>query len=990
MPTVISLVSYQDAERALLKPSDKHVLIKSDDILRITRMFYKNGDLYIFLTGYVQSQDGIFQCYLKSKCNVKVYKRCFNNHYGSSCNCKSYKTFIMPGLRGVNSDKVNITACNKPTDNMQAKKDDCVDYFLKDVNRIHMQTHICEGDYVSFESDVICIDATIQDVLYSSLRVVDVDKLKREIENVVLCYDIETHSDGTRFSNPNIDHIMTMSIVVKRDNIFTKYCLINKRDTIDITQDASDNDELQLDEIIVIKFDHEEDMLKSFFKIIHLLNPDVITDYNGDVFDMPYIMRRCQIHDVIVRLERYDLMPIDIKTEQLRDKYMNTYLTHYFSYYTHIDMYQIICNGESRDLENNQLSTAANVYLNSDKSGLSVPDMLVQYDQNKFRKIIIYNVQDSILPIQLLHKLQVEEYIYTQCKHLYLCVDDYIKNISHQLTVALFYRALVNTRIDERDRVVPDSYFFLKSDLHLITSSGGALDLGKLKRTAIPIQKVPHDAVKLCKANEVIVYTGGKVLAPVPGVYENAAITDFNNLYGTIINTEGVCFSNVFLASDDCVYLDKCYTAIIPKFVRDLISLRSEYKKKRDACEMGSFKYNLYDSYQNAVKRISNSIYGYFGIFFKPLANYITGMGRSKLNDAIDKIEKMSNDTDILKKFNLSRLDLKVIYGDTDSSFIHLNYNSDEMEGRDSGDVIKNIMTEFILPRLNNSWNGYQMALENILPVLILLAKKRYCFINSASRTKFKGWLVKKDMPVFMRKVFRDTVEMYLKKHSLECGLVKLRDDMIMYYKNFSEETIDQYSFSMSYNEKPTGGKKNTEPDSTKKETITIAKHCRQLLVNSGVDFLPGNGDRIPYVLIDIAGNVTQKSFPVKIFNNDEHVMNWSKHVGILKTFINDLILLFGDSEHFAKTFNEICEVYNSQQRHDVQYPVLKMLTAAGKRKYDELNVLYKHSSEFSFSVRKPKNLDVVKLDTIKCDMCGNKRKAIDDGDCSAKKIRCF
>jgi hypothetical protein len=192
----------------------------------------------------------------------------------------------------------------------------------------------------------------------------------------------------------------------------------------------------------------------------------------------------------------------------------------------------------------------------------------------------------------------------------------------------------------------------------------------------------------------------------------------------------------------------------------------------------------------------------------------------------------------------------------------------------------------------------------------------------------------------------------------------------------------------MSYNEKPTGGKKNTEPDSTKKETITIAKHCRQLLVNSGVDFLPGNGDRIPYVLIDIAGNVTQKSFPVKIFNNDEHVMNWSKHVGILKTFINDLILLFGDSEHFAKTFNEICEVYNSQQRHDVQYPVLKMLTAAGKRKYDELNVLYKHSSEFSFSVRKPKNLDVVKLDTIKCDMCGNKRKA--NGDCSAKKIRCF
>lgn len=51
------------------------------------------------------------------------------------------------------------------------------------------------------------------------------------------------------------------------------------------------------------------------------------------------------------------------------------------------------------------------------------------------------------------------------------------------------------------------------------------------------------------------------------------------------------------------------------------------------------------------------------------------------------------------------------------------------------------------------------MVFENLMKVLILLKKKKYCYFNSENKIVYKGWLVKKDMFVFMRIVFRMVVE---------------------------------------------------------------------------------------------------------------------------------------------------------------------------------------------------------------------------------------
>ncbi len=96
--------------------------------------------------------------------------------------------------------------------------------------------------------------------------------------------------------------------------------------------------------------------------------------------------------------------------------------------------------------------------------------------------------------------------------------------------------------------------------------------------------------------------------------------------------------------------------------------------------------------------------------------------------------------------------------------------------------------------------------------------------------------------------------------------------------------------------------------------------------MQSGTKSLPGNGDRIPFLLIDIKGKVTEKSYPVSLFGPINRV-SWLKHMGILCNFMNELIEIFGADETtslaFEHYFSTICAIYMQKQVYDVKYPVL-------------------------------------------------------------------
>jgi DNA polymerase elongation subunit (family B) len=951
------------------------VTISTEDVFRVTRMVYKDGHLIVFFTGYVNSGSELYQFYLESKCALYSYRKCFNAHARPTCfnNCVSYKTMVMPGIRGVQSERINIVKYKRGPANAHHDKFG-LDSFLNDINRVHMQTDLIEGQYVRFNDTQTCIDNRLNcsytdfDAMKAMFVIVDPDSLLREIVPVIACYDIETHSNGQRFSNASIDHIISIGVVVRRDNVTTKICLYYQEagvhDDMAIFGDTADA------EILVTRFHTETDMIAAFFKLLPIINVDFVLDYNGDKFDLPFIMERAmkaspaflRQHKLarcsdIMKIHRYDLSPCDIKTKTLFDKFHNRLNTHFLMYYTHVDLYQFLSSdSEQNDVENFQLNTVAQHYLNSNKVDLPISEMLSLYNNKQMRRIVEYNVQDCVLPIDIFIKIEIMDFMYTQCALLYLSTDDLLSNISHKVNVVFFYNALNHTRYDaEMRNHVPDPYFFNKFDLNITSgrkrshydSSNSTdvvdaqiVDLTQLNRIPVRSEDIPVDAYRLCHEKQKCIYTGGKVLSPNPGFKRWVVTLDFNSLYLSIMMQEGICLSNLFVGDDNYVYLIKNREAINPKLLKTLLDLRTAYKKRRDNFEPGSFQYNLYDKMQNAVKRIANSIYGYFGIFFKPLANYVTKIGREKLMEAIGKIEATSNSPAILNDFKLSRCEFKVIYGDTDSSFIQVLFDENEIDANVEG-VIRSIINEYVLKDLNAGWVGYKMALENVMSSLILLKKKKYCYLNSENRIKYKGWLIKKDMPIFMRKTFRRVVDSYLMGHSVACGLKLLHDLMIDHHRNFGVgDNYSDYSFSMSFNENPTGkNAKMARADTNavpRKKPITIAKHCRELLSNSGTDFLPGNGDRIPYLLIDVKGSITQKSFPLKLFATHNQRVSWLKHVGIMCTFFNELIQVFGNRAEFQYYFENICSTFMRDQIHDVKFPLLKPATMTKSKNKDD------------------------------------------------------
>lgn len=968
---MFALLDWEALQRKLKSFGSRRgaVVIGTEDVFRITRMVYKDEYLIVFFTGYLGNGE-MYQFYMETKCTLYSYRKCFNTHATTTCynNCVSYKTMVMPGLRGVRSERINIIKYKRGPANAQHNKF-CLDSFLNDINRVHTQTHLKEGQYVQFRRPQKCLENRLQcaftdfDAIQEFMTIVDPDTLSREIVPVVACYDIETYSNGQRFSNAAIDPIISIGVVVKRDGKTLKICLYHM--SPGIMDDMNDFAAIKQADVQVCRFDTELEMIAAFFKLLPLINMDCLLDYNGDKFDLPFItdrvtktqwppavLRRAQFSRPldIIKIKRYDLEPIEIKTKALFDKFQNKLNTHYMVYYTHVDLYRFLStDSEQSDVENFQLNTVSQHYLDNNKVDLPISEMLQLYERKQMQRIIEYNVQDCVLPIDIFLKLEVMDFMYTQCALLYLSTDDLLSNISHKVNVVFFYNALNNTRFDELvKKQVPDPYFFNKYDLSVTsgrkrTHDGSnvttnnidaqVVDLTQLKRAPIAVSDVPSDAVRLCHQKQKCIYTGGKVLSPSPGFKKWVVTLDFNSLYLSIMMQEGICLSNVFVADDGYVYLVKNREAINPKLLKTLLDLRTLYKRKRDRFDAGSFLYNLYDKTQNAVKRIANSIYGYFGIFFKPLANYVTRIGREKLMEAINKIEATSDDPDILRDHKLSSVKFKVIYGDTDSSFIQVLFNESEMGDRENVEsLIRDIINDYVLKKLNAGWDGYKMALENVMSSLILLKKKKYCYLNSENRLKYKGWLVKKDMPIFMRKTFRKVVDSYLMGHSVACGLKLLLDLMTQHYLDFGlNNNYSNYCFSMSYNENPTG--KNTKANvnysfdtPARKKPITIAKHCRELLRNSGTDFLPGNGDRIPYLLIDVQGNVTQKSYPLKLFDATTDRVSWVKHVGIMCTFFNELIQIFGDRKEFEYYFRNLCDVYMQEQLYDVKYPMLKTI----------------------------------------------------------------
>ncbi len=194
-------------------------------------------------------------------------------------------------------------------------------------------------------------------------------------------------------------------------------------------------------------------------------------------------------------------------------------------------------------------------------------------------------------------------------------------------------------------------------------------------------------------------YKGALVLDAEDKTFENVIVLDFASLYPNIITTWNI--SPEMLIEDDTttnvlnvgkllleeqepyeiIKFSQDKVGFLPDVIRELLDMRLKYKKMAKEENDPDLKI-IYDLKQKNYKIIINSIYGVLGFKRFSLYNYkcalaITTCARRTLRFVIEELDG----TPIEYKNDI--ITPRIIYGDTDSVFIHITSNKISLTEQD-------------------------------------------------------------------------------------------------------------------------------------------------------------------------------------------------------------------------------------------------------------------------------------------------------------------
>ncbi|KAK9331740.1 hypothetical protein V1520DRAFT_337077 [Lipomyces starkeyi] len=214
-------------------------------------------------------------------------------------------------------------------------------------------------------------------------------------------------------------------------------------------------------------------------------------------------------------------------------------------------------------------------------------------------------------------------------------------------------------------------------------------------------------------------FKGGLVFEPEKGLYDKyVLVMDFNSLYPSIIQEYNICFTTV--DRSNCTETDDTVPdppssdvplGILPHLIATLVSRRRQVKSLMKDPKATGVQKAQWDIKQQALKLTANSMYGCLGytksrFYARPLAMLTTYKGREILTNTKELAESMQ---------------LKVVYGDTDS--VMINTNCDVY-----ADALK-IGNDF-KQAVNERYRLLEIDIDNVFQRLLMHAKKKYAALN--------------------------------------------------------------------------------------------------------------------------------------------------------------------------------------------------------------------------------------------------------------------
>lgn len=499
---------------------------------------------------------------------------------------------------------------------------------------------------------------------------------------------------------------------------------------------------------------NESALINQFINRVHIFDPDVIVGHNLYTGHMELLFNRISKLKInnwskIGKFKR-DVLPKFLQNSNLNNIYVRSCM-----------LGRLICDTfvSCRDIlrENNY-----NLAYLSEKH---LKETLNEIDSN----IIISNTSQNTIIKDL------DDILDNSLKECYLCLGLMDKlailPLTKQLTnIAgnLWIKSLQNSRADRCEMLLLHEFNKHKYLLPDKIVRGEKLEefINEDKEEVAPTGKKKPQ------------YSGGLVLEPKIGLYDTIVLLlDFNSLYPTIIQEFNICFTTVMRKpSQSFNFLDNKLKskknqittddneavansdnagdqnieneldisssiikgkekAILPTILEGLVNKRKIVKDLMKK-EKDKFKLSMLEIKQKAIKLSANSLYGYLGyknsrFYAKSIAALITSTGRSILQETVGMVT--------------TKLNLNVIYGDTDSIMIDTRI-ADIMKALELGNQVKNNIKE--------KYKLLEMEVDGVFKTLLLLKKKKYAYLkyeppydnNSKLIPEYKGLdLVRRD-----------------------------------------------------------------------------------------------------------------------------------------------------------------------------------------------------------------------------------------------------
>ena len=349
----------------------------------------------------------------------------------------------------------------------------------------------------------------------------------------------------------------------------------------------------------------EEDILKRFVKAVSDHDPDIITGYNIDGYDLPLLKERAEVYGLELKIGR-DGSEMEQKFQRFWKVQGRVVADAWWNVKREVRPRQESLNAVAKEL------------LGREKHDVNPKKMDEEWASDP-KKVMDYCLEDAKLALEILeHIMVIQKYQHIGSVSK-LPLDDVINGMTSNMIDSLMIRLA-----DSRGIGVPMT--------------------NRRKRTG-------H-------------IEGGYVHNLDPGLYEWVCVLDFKSMYPSIIIDRNLCFTT--MSEDGEIETPhgvkfsspEQKKGLLPDLLLNLMTNRDSAKKLQAAAQTETEE-QYYRRVQEAIKILMNSVYGVFASYFYRFTNLdigasITAYAREYVKEILKDLEKEG---------------LDVIYGDTDSVF---------------------------------------------------------------------------------------------------------------------------------------------------------------------------------------------------------------------------------------------------------------------------------------------------------------------------------